>query len=223
VALLLFSLPLWKKAQSPASKSEETCQQILSIRQLIGLPGAKQALLAFFCYCAIENTVGLWGSSYLVTVHGISAATAASWISLYYFGITFGRLLSGFLAMKLRHRQMVQLGQLLIGVGVIVLLLPVQVNFLLVGLFLIGLGCAPIYPSLLHETPNNFGSRYSQSVMGVQMACAYVGTTFMPPLFGILGAKMSYGLFPFFVGILLLIMILMVILLYKKIGMREGQ
>ena len=223
VAVLLFSLPLWKKAQFPASKSEETHQQILSVRQLIGLPGAKQALLAFFCYCAIEHTVGLWGSSYLVTIHGIPAETAASWISLYYIGITFGRFLSGFLAIKLRHKQMVQLGQLLIGTGVVVLLLPVQSNFLLAGLFLIGIGCAPIYPSLLHETPNNFGSRHSQSVMGVQMACAYVGTTFMPPLFGVLGAKMSYGLFPFFVGILLLIMIFMVILLYKKTGTREGQ
>lgn len=223
VAVLLFSLPLWKKAQSPASKSEETHQQILSVRQLIGLPGAKQALLAFFCYCAIEYTVGLWGSSYLVTIHGIPAETAASWISLYYIGITFGRFLSGFLAIKLRHKQMVQLGQLLIGTGVVVLLLPIQGNFLLAGLFLIGIGCAPIYPSLLHETPNNFGSRYSQSVMGVQMACAYVGTTFMPPLFGVLGAKMSYGLFPFFVGLLLLIMIFMVILLYKKTGTREGQ
>ena len=223
VAVLLFSLPLWNKAQSPASKSEETHQQILSVRQLIGLPGAKQALLAFFCYCAIEHTVGLWGSSYLVTIHGIPTETAASWISLYYIGITFGRFLSGFLAIKLRHKQMVQLGQLLIGTGVVVLLLPVQGNFLLAGLFLIGIGCAPIYPSLLHETPNNFGSRHSQSVMGVQMACAYVGTTFMPPLFGVLGAKMSYGLFPFFVGILLLIMIFMVILLYKKTGTREGQ
>jgi len=223
VAVLLFSLPLWKKAQSPASNSEQTHQQILSVRQLIGLPGAKQVLLAFFCYCAIEHTVGLWGSSYLVTIHGIPAETAASWISLYYIGITFGRFLSGFLAIKLRHKQMVQLGQLLIGTGVVVLLLPIQDNFLLTGLFLIGIGCAPIYPSLLHETPNNFGSQYSQSVMGVQMACAYVGTTFMPPLFGVLGAKMSYELFPLFIGLLLVIMIFMVIFLYKKTGKREAR
>lgn len=223
VAVLLFSLPLWKKAQSSASKSEETHQQILSIRQLIGLPGAKQVLLAFFCYCAIEHTVGLWGSSYLVTIHGIPAETAARWISLYYFGITFGRLLSGFLAVKLRHKQMVHFGQLLIGTGVVVLLLPIQSNFLLAGLFLIGLGCAPIYPSLLHETPNNFGSQYSQSIMGVQMACAYVGTTFMPPLFGLLGANINYGLFPVFLGALLLLMIFMVIQLYQKTNMKEGQ
>jgi len=223
VAVLLFSLPLWKKAQSPESKSEEPYQQILSVRQLIGLPGAKQVLVAFFCYCAIEHTVGLWGSSYLVTIHGISAETAARWISLYYFGITFGRLLSGLLAMKLRHKQMVHFGQGLIGTGIVVLLLPIQSNFLLVGLFLIGLGCAPIYPSLLHETPNTFGRQYSQSIMGVQMACAYVGTTFMPPLFGLLGANISYGLFPVLIGALLLLMIFMVIQLYKKTNVKEGQ
>jgi len=215
VVVLLFSLPLWKKATSSESQNEETDQQVLSIRQLVGLSGAKQVLIAFFCYCAIETTVGLWGSSYLVTIREIPVETAARWISLYYFGITCGRFFSGFLAMKLRHKQMVQLGQFLIGVGVVVLLLPIQGSFLLAGLFLIGLGCAPIYPSLLHETPNNFGSRYSQSIMGVQMACAYVGTTLMPPLFGLLGAKFSYGLFPAFIGLLLLIMVFMVILLFS--------
>ncbi|MBE6907369.1 MAG: MFS transporter [Ruminococcaceae bacterium] len=223
VVVLLFSLPLWKKVQSPVSESEETEQQVLSMRQLIGLPGAKQVLFTFFCYCGIEHTVGLWGSSYLVTIRGIPAVTAASWISLYFFGITFGRFLSGFLAIKLRHKQMVQLGQLLIGAGIIVLLLPIQGYFVLAGLFLIGFGLAPIYPSLIHETPINFGSRYSQSMIGLQMACAYVGTTFMPPLFGLLGSKVSYGLFPAFLGVLLLLMIFMVIQLYKKTGAKNGR
>lgn len=223
VVVLLFLLPLWKKVQSPASESEETEQQVLSMRQLIGLPGAKQVLFTFFCYCGIEHTVGLWGSSYLVTIRGIPAVTAASWISLYFFGITFGRFLSGFLAIKLRHKQMVQLGQLLIGAGIIVLLLPIQGYFVLAGLFLIGFGLAPIYPSLIHETPINFGSQYSQSMIGLQMACAYVGTTFMPPLFGLLGSKVSYGLFPAFLGVLLLLMIFMVIQLYKKTGAKNGR
>ena len=222
VAVLLFSLPLWKKVQSPLSKSEETHQQVLPLRQLIGLPGAKQVLLTFFCYCAIETTVGLWGSSYLVTIRGIPATTAASWISLYFLGITFGRFLSGFLAIKLSHKKLVGLGQVLIGAGIIVLLLPIQGYFVLAGLFLLGLGLAPIYPSLIHETPINFGNRYSQSMIGVQMACAYMGTTLMPPLFGLLGAKVSYGLFPVFLGLLLLLMIVMVIQLYKKTGAREG-
>ncbi|MCL2010497.1 MAG: MFS transporter [Synergistaceae bacterium] len=218
VSALLFSLPLWKKAQFPTGKNEGTHQEVLSLRQLIGLPGAKQALTAFFCYCSIETTVGLWGSSYLTTIRGIPAETAARWISLYFFGITFGRLLSGFLTAKLRHKQMVQLGQLLIGAGVTALLLPIQGNFILAALFLVGLGCAPIYPSLIHETPVNFGSRHSQAMIGVQMACAYVGTTFMPPLFGVLGARVSFKLFPFFIGLLLLLMIFLVMFLYKKTG-----
>lgn len=221
VVVLLFSLPLWKKTQSPIRKSDETGQQALSKRQLVDLPGAKQVLLAFFCYCGIEHTVGLWGSSYLVTIRGIPAATAASWISLYFVGITFGRFLSGFLAIKLRHKQMVQFGQILIGAGIVVLFLPIQGYFVLTGLFLIGLGLAPIYPSLIHETPINFGSEYSQSMIGLQMACAYVGTTCMPPLFGLLGANISYGLFPVFLGALLLFMVLMVSQLYKKVNIKE--
>ncbi len=221
VAMLLFSLPLWKKAQ-PTSGENEANQKGPSIRQLIALPGAKQVLFAVFCYCGIEHTVGLWGSSYLVTVRGIEAATAASWISLFYIGITFGRFLSGFLAIKLRHKQMVQLGQILIAVGIVVLLLPIQGYFALAGLFLIGLGLAPIYPSLLHETPINFGSQNSQAMIGLQMACAYVGTTFMPPLFGLLGANISYGLFPVFLGVLLLIMVFMVSQLYKKTAARRA-
>jgi fucose permease len=206
-----------EKGRSPiGANREESKVQLLSKRQLLGLPGAKQVLLAFFCYCGIEYTVGLWGSSYLVTIRGVPAATAASWISLYFIGITFGRFLSGFLAIKLQHKQMVQLGQILIGLGVVVLLLPVQGYFVLVGLFFIGLGLAPIYPSLIHETPINFGSEHSQSMIGLQMACAYVGTTCMPPLFGLLGANISYGLFPVFLGVLLVLMVLMISQLYKK-------
>lgn len=220
VAVLLFTLPLWKKAAVPVSTQEEVGQERLTMRRLIGLPGAKQALTAFFCYCSMEATVGLWGSSYLVMVRGIPAETAASWIALFYIGITLGRFFSGFLAMKLRHKQMIQLGQVLIGAGVVVLLLPVQGTFLVVGLFFIGLGCAPIYPSMLHETPSNFGSANSQAVMGVQMACAYVGSTFMPPLFGALAGRVSYSLFPVFVGLFLLLMVAMVALLYRKVSAR---
>ncbi|MDR1754285.1 MAG: MFS transporter [Eubacterium sp.] len=216
-AILFLSLPLWKRIKSSESVDEISVPQVLPIRKLIMLPGAKQVLTVFFCYCGIEMTIGLWGSSYLVTVRGVSAITAASWISLYYFGITFGRLLSGFLSIKLCHKRMVQIGQILIGAGAVVLFLPIKVNLLFTGFFLLGLGCAPIYPSLIHETPINFGVRYSQSMIGVQMACAYTGTTFIPPLFGILGSKLSYGIFPFFVVLLLLIMIFMTVLLYKKI------
>ncbi|HCC34733.1 MAG TPA: MFS transporter [Ruminococcaceae bacterium] len=217
-ALLLISLPLWRKAQASKSKNEETKGRISSIRRLIGLPGAWQALSTFFCYCGIESTAGLWGSSYLVTVRGISAEVAASWISLYFFGITFGRFLSGFLAIKLRHKQMVQFGQILLAAGIIVLFLPLHEYFALAGLFITGLGLAPIYPNLIHETPINFGSEYSGSMIGLQMACAYVGTTFIPFLFGLIGASVGYSLLPVFLGALTLLMIFTVRGLYKKSG-----
>lgn len=221
VIALLFTLPLWKKAAIATDKDAEM-QQGLSAKNLIRLSGAKQVLLACFCYCAIESTVGLWGSSYLVTIRGIHSETAAWWISLYYLGITCGRFFSGFLSIKFQSKHMIRFGQILIGAGIIILLLPAKGNALLVGLFLIGLGCAPIFPSLLHETPNHFGSRHSQSMMGLQMACAYVGTTFMPPLFGLLGASISYYLFPFYIAILLAVMIFMVTLAYQKTEIRAN-
>jgi fucose permease len=217
VAVLLYSLPLWKRARPSVENNEKTTHEAIPLPQLIGLPGAKQVLVVFFCYCALEATVGLWGSSYLVVIRGIPEVTAARWISLYYIGITFGRFLSGFLAMKLRHKQIVQLGQLIIVAGIAIILLPIQELLLMAGFFLIGLGCAPIFPSLMHETPINFGSKYSQSMIGVQMASAYIGSTFMPPLFGVIGARVSYHLLPYYVGLLLLLMIFMVISLYKKI------
>jgi fucose permease len=214
-AVLLFSLPLWKVSHEPPGGETNPRQKSLKISQLVKLPGAKPALAAFFCYCAIESTVGLWGSSYLAVMRNVPAETAARWISLFYLGITLGRFFSGFLAIKIAHGRMVRLGQLLIGAGVLLVAVPTYGASLMAGLFVVGLGCAPIYPSLLHQTPENFGNEHSQAIMGVQMACAYVGTTFAPPLFGFLGAKTSYGLFPFFVAGLLVLMAAMVTLLYR--------
>ncbi|GHU48563.1 hypothetical protein FACS1894200_05850 [Spirochaetia bacterium] len=149
---------------------------------------------------------------------GIAPEIAAQWIALFYIGITAGRFVSGFITIKLSNRQMVRLGQSLIAVGIVVLALPFEDAALLPGLFLIGLGCAPIYPSLLHETPHNFGKEYSQAIMGIQMASAYIGTTLMPPLFGALASKTSFALFPFFLGLLLLLKILMVEIVNKKVA-----
>lgn len=215
VAVLLLSLPLWKKAKNfPGARADEQ-QAHLGIFQLLRLAKAKPTLAAFFCYCALEATVMLWGGSYLVLARGIKEDVAAGWIALFFLGITIGRMLSGILAMKIIPRHMIRLGQFLIASGVILLLLPLSGFFILGGLFLVGLGCAPIYPSLLHETPSTFGKTHSQAIMGMQMACAYTGSTFMPPLFGLIGARIGYAVFPWHLGILLVLMILMVNRIYR--------
>ncbi|MGB4658321.1 MAG: MFS transporter, partial [Mobilitalea sp.] len=208
--ILILTLSLWNKVGKEALPEKEEEKISFAFKDLIKLPGAKVALISFFCYCAIETTAGLWGSSYLVIVKGITAQTAAKWISMFYFGITFGRFLSGFLTFKFTNRQMVRLGLVVLSCGVILFFLSFPDIAMLVGFFMIGLGCAPIYPSLLHETPVNFGSRYSQAIMGIQMACAYIGATFMPPIFGWIASKSSYQIFPFYLGILLIVMIIMI-------------
>ncbi len=217
VIVLLISLPLWKKVGG-GSEQAETERKPIKTGEVLRLPGAKTILISFFCYCAVESTVGLWGSSFLVMAKGISAEAAARWVAIFYFGITFGRFLSGFLTMKLNNRNMVRLGQTLLAAGVICLFLPLGNGILQVGFFLIGLGCAPIYPSLLHETPVNFGSEYSQAIMGIQMACAYVGSTAMPPIFGFLAAHISYSLLPFYLLLLLLLMVAMVECTVRRIN-----
>lgn len=217
VAVLFATLLLWKKALGEGQQNTTDEGKGSGLFAAFKMIGVKEALLAFFCYCALEATVGLWGSSYLVLVRGVSSQQAAGGISLYYLGITLGRFLSGFGAMKLSQRQMIGIGTGVIALGIGLLFLPVGGHSLLIALFLIGLGCAPIFPSLLHETPKNFGSKNSQVIMGMQMAGAYTGTTFMPPLFGFLGTKLGYGLFPVYAGLLLTLMAFMIKLLYKKV------
>lgn len=209
VVCLLLSLPLWKaKRESSGAESQE--QTGLSFKETIQLPGAKAILTAFFCYCALETTTGLWASSYLVLNSGIHAETAAKWASLFYLGITAGRFVCGFVTDQLGDRSMVRVGQGFVGLGVLLLFIPAGDAVALAGFILIGLGCAPIYPSLLHETPNNFGAEKSQSIMGMQMACAYVGSTFMPPLFGFIAQKLSIRFYPVYLMLFTALMFVMV-------------
>lgn len=217
VVILFFSLPLWNKVEGKLQQQEVENKTTLKLKQLLRLPGAKETLIAFFCYCALEAMTGLWGSSYLVMVKGISPETAARWISMFYFGITFGRFLSGFMTIKFNNQQMIRTGLFVLTCGVAALFLPFGRVALLTGFFLIGLGCAPIYPSLLHETPVSFGSENSQAIMGIQMGVAYIGSTFMPPLFGWIASQISYRLFPAFIGVFLLLILGMVELLRKKV------
>jgi len=218
VAILFITISLWKRNKSQNENGKNESSHGNNFKELLRTAGVKQILIAFFCYCSLETTTGLWGSSFLVMEKSISPETAARWISLYYIGITFGRFISGFLTMKLNNRQMVRLGQALIASGIIALILPFGKVLLLPGFFIIGLGCAPIYPSLLHETPVNFGSDKSQAIMGIQMASAYIGTTFMPPLFGQITSYFGFNIFPLFIGGILIINITMVELLNKRIA-----
>lgn len=204
VIVLFASLPLWRRATGQSAA--ESGFKVLPLRELLRLPGAKPVLAAFFCYCAVEGTAGLWGGTFLVLARGVEPETAASWISLYYFGITLGRLLSGFLAMRISNRNLIRLGEALICAGVLLLLLPAGWALRL-GFIIIGLGCAPIFPALLHDTPVHFGADLSQAMMGVQMAFAYVGGMIMPPLFGYIGEHLTMGLLPLYLIALAVVMV----------------
>lgn len=207
-ALLLFSLPLWnrQKADGQEMSDGEGSAQSLSLRQVVNIPGAKEVMVSFFCYCALEQTSGLWASSYLVLRQGLSAETAAGFASLFYVGITVGRALGGFLTVKLNDTQMIRLGQGIILAGVVFLLLPLGDGGALAGLILVGLGCAPIYPSIIHSTPAHFGADKSQAMIGVQMASAYVGTCVMPPIFGFIANHTGIFLFPVYLLAILVLM-----------------
>ncbi len=220
VAVLVASLPLWRKVElssAPEGEASAAEPRVLSIGQILKLPGAAPALLSFFCYCAIEYTAGLWGSSFLAVERGVAKETATQWISLFYFGITAGRFLSGFLTFKLSNRSMINLGHVLIGLGILLVFLPFPVEALLPAFFLMGLGCAPVYPSMLHETPKNFGAENSQAVMGVQMAAAYIGGTVMPPLYGLLATQLTNALFPYYMLGLLALMAVTMQLLNRRV------
>ncbi len=182
----------------------------LGFRQIVAIPGAKSVFVTFFCYCAVESTAGLWASSYMVLHHGLDAKTAASWASLFYVGITIGRALSGFMTMRFNDPTMIRIGQTIMLCGIVLLMVPFPGQIMaLVGLILVGLGCAPIYPCIIHSTPAYFGADKSQAIVGVQMASAYVGALAVPPLFGLIADHTSISLYPIFLLLILVIMVMM--------------
>ncbi|TPF86706.1 MFS transporter [Bifidobacterium sp. UTCIF-37] len=225
-AIVIISLPLWKARRRPqttvstaASDTNDEPRKPLGVRGVVAIKGASEILLMFLCYCAIESTCMLWGSTYMVMGHGIGKAEAASWISLFFIGITVGRALSGFLTMRLADHQMIRLGQALILAGIVIMLLPLPHHIgVFAGLTIIGLGCAPVYPCIIHSTPVYFGEENSQAIVGVQMACAYVGTMLMPPLFGLIAQYVTVDLFPCFLLVFLALMVAMHESLRRKRG-----
>ena len=215
LAIALFcSLSLWKKKPeelkenaASTAKQEAPKQRALSLKEVFAIPGAKESLASFYGYCALEQTVGLWAGSFMVLALGMEENLAASFVALYYFGITFGRFLSGFFTMKWKDEQLVLGGSAIVFFGIFLLFTPWSKAMVLPALILIGLGCAPVYPSVIHSTPYNFGVEHSSALIGAQMASAYVGTLIMPPLFGVLGRSFSMKLFPYYSMFLLLLMI----------------
>ena len=209
-ALLFFSLPLWKAADQKGDEGNGEAPPLLGLRGALRISGVPLILIAFCAYCGGETTAGLWASSYLVGARGIAPEKAASFASLFYLGITFGRFLNGFVADRMGDRRMIRIGIVVMALGVVLILLPLRSDLpSLAGLVIFGLGCAPVYPSIIHSTPANFGKENSQAIIGVQMASAYVGSTFMPPLFGLIAQHLSLKLFPIYLALLLLALLLM--------------
>ena len=233
---LFCSLPLWRKhaedetsaqalnstaeasAPDPKPDASHISKKPLSLKEIFRIPGSKESMASFYGYCALEQTVGLWAGSFMVLSLGVEEKLAASFVALFYFGISFGRFLSGFFTVKWRDEQMVLGGSVIVFLGICLLFTPWSKVMVLPALILIGLGCAPVYPSVIHSTPYNFGAEHSSALIGVQMA-AYVGTLLMPPLFGILGRAFGMGLFPYYSLFLLLFMIYM----YRKMLQVTGK
>ncbi|MFS0862307.1 MFS transporter [Fredinandcohnia sp. 179-A 10B2 NHS] len=217
VVILFFTLPLWNKVTAIYSvESNEVHNESKSVSlneengniKPLQIKGVKLALFSFLFYCGVEATVGLWGSSYLVNVKDLPVATAAKWVSFYYGGITIGRFITGFITFKVTNRTLIRTGQFIALAGALLLILPLPSIFSLVGFVLVGLGLAPIFPCMLHETPTRFGKKHSQTIMGYQMAMAYTGSTFVPPLLGFIASYVTIGIFPIIVVIFVAAMLL---------------
>lgn len=217
--VLFAALPLWKINQEKNEESITEKKEPKKLKEIFKIKGVAFVLIAFFCYCAVEQTTGLWASSYFVINRGLSNHTAASFVGLFYIGITGGRFLSSFIADKFGDKKMIRLGICGILIGVVFLLIPanqlfssykmLKEIFPLIGLGFVGFGCAPIYPSVIHATPDNFGKENSQAIIGIQMAFAYMGVIIMPALFGIISQYITIALFPIYIMLITLVMFIM--------------
>lgn len=207
--ILFMSLPLWKKRNQETGSKNGKKREALHLKDIWKIRGAKEVLILFLCYNAFEQTCGLWASSFLYLNKGVPKDRAASFAALFYMGITAGRAINGFIAMKLKDSQMIRMGQTLILIGILVVTAAGNANVALIGLLLLGSGCAPIYPCVIHSTPEHFGEERSQALIGAQMAFAYTGTLFLPPLFGVIANRISISLLPVYLLVLLLVMIVM--------------
>ena len=210
--LLLVTLPVWKVHNQSAEKK----QQSIGLIGALKIKGVPFLLIGFFAYCAAEATAMSWASTYFTEVKGISTEKAAQFAALFYIGITVGRFLSGFVTDKLGDKKMIVIGTCILSCGIIALMIPVSYPLVsIIGFVVIGFGCAPIYPSIIHSTPNNFGAENSGAIIGIQMASAYVGSTFIPPLFGLFGNHIGFKILPVYLIVFVALMITMLELTFK--------
>ena len=212
--ILILTLAWWKLA--PERTKNKAATGRVKFRELFKLRGIILSLITFFVYCSIESIIGTWGSSYLVIVKSVEPKLAAQWIALYFLGMTLGRFLSGFLTIKLNNRWMVRLGCAILVFGNIVMILPFGEVFYLAGFLLMGLGCAPIFPCLIHNTPAFFGEENSPAIIGLQMASACIGAAVASALFGVAAARIGYEYFPLCLAALLIVMMVTNEALNKK-------
>lgn len=225
---IFISLPLWKKfaqkqaaektatdAQSEPQVADATAESSpearkpVPFRDIFKIKGATACFICFFCYCALEQTAMLWASSYMIAHAGVTVEDAAMLASLFFIGITVGRGINGFLTMKFADKTLIRAGQALILCGIALIVVPDVFALTVAGFIVIGLGCAPVYPSIIHMTPSLFGADKSQAVIGVQMASAYIGSCIAPPIFGLIGNHISVRLLPAYLVVFLVLMIVM--------------
>lgn len=216
--VMLASLSLWKRV--PHAEKEQTGNEpvVINNRDAITRRGAIAAVLSFFFYCAGETTTGLWAATYFVNVRGVEPSIAASWGSLFFFGIMGGRMVTGLLAIRIKEKTLVNIGIAIAAVGAATLALPLPRAFQLGGLLLYGIGCAPVFPNLIHITPRRFGASHSQAIIGLQMAAAYTGSTLMPPLVGWIGQKIGFVALPYYLLVCLCALFVSIVVCNRKTG-----
>lgn len=220
--ILVCSLSLWKKVNNKQNNDKSEGEIQVKNISPFKIKGVMFVLIGFLCYCASESTIMLWASSYLFETKSISEDLAANYASLVFIGLTVSRFVSGFIANKLGDKNMIRLGLFISVIGVVLLFIPVD-NILLslLGFVIIGFGFGPVYPSIIHATPSNFGENNSQSIIGIQMAFAYTGSTFLPPLFGLIADYININLLPAFILLFVILTFVMLEILNFVINKRH--
>lgn len=220
ISVVLFvSLPMWK---NKTEDNETKVNSSLSLKQVVKIKGAKACFLAFFCYCGFENTTMLWASSYMVMTKNVTPEIASSFASLFFIGITAGRAVNGFLTIKLSDKTLIRIGEGFVLLGTLLIALPTDFLFTVIGFVTIGLGCAPIYPCIIHMTPTLFGKDKSQAMIGMQMACAYTGSCLLPPLFGLIANATTFYAMPVFIAVFALALVILHETVVKKTGSQNS-